>query len=138
MIGARGSRFHEKTARSVSPAFAEIAVLRQSDSDRAHFWRTTRLARSRSCPMRTTEGAFESKTTNPMHPLYRAIFVAAITFGASLLGMALQWVVPADVLTASKGSVGAMVGLVTLLLALVLGLLVFTAFSVFTTQRDEA
>jgi len=52
--------------------------------------------------------------------------------------MALQWVVPADVLTASKGSVGAMAGLVTLLLALVLGLLVFTAFSVFTTQRDEA
>ena len=52
--------------------------------------------------------------------------------------MLLQWVVPADVLTASKGSVGAMVGLVTLLLALVLGLLVFTAFSVFTTQRDEA
>jgi len=73
-----------------------------------------------------------------MHPLYRAIAVAAITFAASLLGMALQWVVPADVLTASKGSVGAMAGLVTLLLALVLGLLVFTAFSVFTTQRDEA
>src|SRR5580704_13334604 len=71
-----------------------------------------------------------------MHPLYRAIFVAAITFGASVVGMLLQWVVPADVLTASKGSVGAMVGLVTLLLALVL--LVFTAFSVFTTQRDEA
>jgi hypothetical protein len=73
-----------------------------------------------------------------MHSLNRAIAVAAITFGASLLGMALQWVVPPDVLTASKGSVGAMVGLVTLLLALVLGLLVFTAFSVFTTQRDEA
>ena len=52
--------------------------------------------------------------------------------------MALQWVVPADVLTASKGSVGAMVGLITLLLALVLGLLVFTAFSVFTTQQSEA
>jgi hypothetical protein len=73
-----------------------------------------------------------------MHSLYRAIFVATITFGASVVGMLLQWVVPADVLTASKGSVGAMVGLVTLLLALVLGLLVFTAFSVFTTQRDEA
>ena len=73
-----------------------------------------------------------------MHSFNRAIFVALITFGASLVGMALQWVVPADVLTASKGSVGAMVGLVTLLLALVLGLLVFTAFSVFTTQRDEA
>jgi hypothetical protein len=73
-----------------------------------------------------------------MHPLYRAIFVAAITFAASLVGMALQWVAPAQVLTESKGAVGAMVGLVTLLLALVLGLLVYTAFSVFTTQRDEA
>jgi hypothetical protein len=73
-----------------------------------------------------------------MHSLYRSISVALITFGASLVGMALQWVVPADMLTASKGSVGGMVGLVTLLLALVLGLLVFTAFSVFTTQRDEA
>src|SRR5271154_6518251 len=73
-----------------------------------------------------------------MRSFIRAGAVAAITFGASLVGMALQWVVSADVLTASKGSVGAMVGLVTLLLALVLGLLVFTAFSVFTTQRDEA
>ena len=73
-----------------------------------------------------------------MHPLYRAVALALVTFGASLVGMALQWVVPADVLTASKGSVGAMTALVTLLLALVLGLLVFTAFSVFTTQRDEA
>ena len=73
-----------------------------------------------------------------MHSLNRAIFVAAITFGASLVGMALQWIAPADVLTASKAPVGAMVGLVTLLLALVLGLLVFTAFSVFTTQQSEA
>jgi uncharacterized protein (DUF486 family) len=73
-----------------------------------------------------------------MTPLYRAIIVAIITFGASLVGMALQSEVPADVLTASKGSVGAMVGLFTLLLALVLGLLVFTAFSVYTTQQTEA
>jgi hypothetical protein len=70
--------------------------------------------------------------------LTRSIAVAVTTFGASVVGMALQWVVPTDVLTASKGSVGAMVGLVTLLLALVLGLLVFTAFSVFTTQQSEA
>src|ERR1700734_3967674 len=73
-----------------------------------------------------------------MHSLVRAIFVAAITFGASLIGMALQWAVPAEVLTASKGSVGAMVGLITLLLALVLGFLVFTAFSVYATQQTEA
>ena len=73
-----------------------------------------------------------------MRSLTQAGAIAIVTFGASLIGMALQWIVPADVLTASKGSVGAMVGLVTLVLALVLGLLVFTAFSVFTTQRDEA
>jgi len=73
-----------------------------------------------------------------MHSLKRAIAVAAATFGASVLGMLLQHVVPAQVLTDSRGTVGAMVGLVTLLLALVLGLLVFTAFSVFTTQQSEA
>ncbi len=98
---------------------------------------TIRAARKTGAVSGAATG-FRSETTNPMHPLYRAILVAAITFGASLVGMALQWEVPADVLTASKGSVGAMVELVTLLLALVLGLLVFTAFSVFTTQRDEA
>jgi ABC-type multidrug transport system fused ATPase/permease subunit len=73
-----------------------------------------------------------------MHSLSRTIAVALTTFGASVVGMLLQWVVPADTLTASKGTVGAMVGLVTLLLALVLGLLVFTAFSVYTTQQAEA
>jgi uncharacterized protein (DUF486 family) len=73
-----------------------------------------------------------------MTPLFRAIIVALVTFGASLVGMALQWEAPADVLTASKGSVGAMIGLITLLLALVLGFLVFTAFSVYATQQTEA
>jgi hypothetical protein len=73
-----------------------------------------------------------------MQSLTRAIAVVLTTFGASVVGMLLQWAVPAQVLTEAKGTVGAMVGLVTLLLALVLGLLVFTAFSVFTTQRDEA
>jgi ABC-type multidrug transport system fused ATPase/permease subunit len=73
-----------------------------------------------------------------MNSLYRSIAAALITFGASLVGMALQWAVPAHVLSDAKSPVGAMVGLVTLLLALVLGLLVFTAFSVFTTQQSEA
>jgi hypothetical protein len=63
-----------------------------------------------------------------MHSLNRAVAVALTTFGASLVGMALQWVVPADVLTASKGSVGATAGLITLLSALLLDLLVLAAF----------
>jgi hypothetical protein len=73
-----------------------------------------------------------------MNSLSRAIAVGLTTFGASVLGMLLQWIVPVQHLTEAKGTVGAMVGLVTLLLALVLGLLVFTAFSVYTTQQAEA
>ena len=73
-----------------------------------------------------------------MHSYQRAITVALATFGASVLGMALQLVVPAQVLSDSKGTVGAMVGLITLLLALVLGLLVYTAFTVYSTQQAEA
>jgi len=73
-----------------------------------------------------------------MHSYQRAIAVALATFGASVLGMLLQHVVPAQVLTDSKGTVGGMVGLITLLLALVLGLLVYTAFTVYSTQQAEA
>jgi hypothetical protein len=73
-----------------------------------------------------------------MHSFNRAIAVALTLFAASVVGMLVQGVVPADVMTASKASVGAMAGVVALLLALVLGLLVFTAFSVFTTQQSEA
>jgi len=73
-----------------------------------------------------------------MHSLKHSFACAMTTFGASVVGMLLQWVVPAQVLTEARGTVGAMVGLVTLLLALVLGLLVFTAFSVYATQQSEA
>jgi hypothetical protein len=73
-----------------------------------------------------------------MNSLSRALACAALTFGASVLGMLLQAVVSAQALTEARGTVGAMAGLVTLLLALVLGLLIFTAFSVFTTQQAEA
>ncbi len=82
--------------------------------------------------------AFVSDPLRPMNSLTRAGAVGLITFGASVAGMIMERAVPLDVLTASKGAVGSMVGLVSLLLALVLGLLVFTAFSVFTTQQSEA
>lgn len=73
-----------------------------------------------------------------MTPLTRATVVGLTTFAASALGMLLQDLVAPDVLTASKGAVGAMIGLVSLLLALVLGFLVYTAFSVFAAQQSEA
>ena len=52
--------------------------------------------------------------------------------------MALRLVVPAQVLNDSKATVGGMARLITLLLALVLGLLVYTAFTVYSTQQCEA
>ena len=73
-----------------------------------------------------------------MHSLSKSIVVAGLTFAASAVGMALQMLLPAQVLAESKGTVGAMIGLVTLLLALVLGFLVYTAFAVFATQQTEA
>jgi hypothetical protein len=73
-----------------------------------------------------------------MHSLKRAIAAGAITFAASVVGMLLQYVLPEQILNDAKGPVGAMVGLFTLLLALVLGLLIWTAFSVYTTQQSEA
>lgn len=73
-----------------------------------------------------------------MNSLKQTLVVVLMTFGASVVAMLLQAVLPAPVLAESKGAVGAMVGLVTLLLALVLGFLVFTAFSVFSTQQSEA
>ena len=82
--------------------------------------------------------AFVSDPLRPMNSLTRAGAVGLITFGASVAGMIMERAVPLDVLTASKGAVGSMVGLVSLLLALVLGLLVYTAFSVFAAQQSEA
>ena len=73
-----------------------------------------------------------------MSALNRTLVVVATTFGASLLGMATQAATPAAMLGEARGTVGAMVGLVTLLLALVLGFLVYTAFSVFSGQQSEA
>jgi hypothetical protein len=72
-----------------------------------------------------------------MHSLKLAIATAVVAFAASVVGMLLQHIVPEPILTEAKGPVGAMVGLFTLLLALVLGLLVWTAFSVYTTQQAE-
>ncbi len=73
-----------------------------------------------------------------MHSYRQAIAVALATFVASLLGMALRLVVPVQVLNDSKATVGGMAGLITLLLALVLGLLVYTAFTIYSTQQSEA
>jgi hypothetical protein len=73
-----------------------------------------------------------------MSSVRRTAFVAILTFASSMAGYILQWLVPTQYIVDSKGAVGAVVGLVTLLLALVLGLLIWTSYGVFTTQQTEA
>ena len=88
-------------------------------------------------PIRDSQAGGRDKRGST-HSLNRAIAIAVTLFAASVAGMLLHLIVPSQVLTNSKGAVGAMVRLVTLLPALVLGLLVFTAFTVFTKQQAEA
>jgi hypothetical protein len=65
-----------------------------------------------------------------------SITVAFLTFGFGLLGLYLRCHLPANHMsTGSEKMIGAMVGLVSLLLALVLGRLVGSAYGFFTTQQ---
>jgi hypothetical protein len=67
-----------------------------------------------------------------------AIGVAVLMFASGVLGLLLQRKL-ADHHTSdrSRDMIGGVVGLLTLLLALVLGLLIWTAYGVFTTQQNE-
>jgi hypothetical protein len=73
-----------------------------------------------------------------MKSLSRSIMFGLITFGASVVGLLLGYMSPVAMLTASKATIGGIIGLVSLLLALVLGFLVYTAFAIFATQQSEA
>ena len=67
----------------------------------------------------------------------RAGIIALLTFGSALLGFGLQSLLPADYVSASKGMIGSVVGLDATLLALVLGLLIWTAHGQFTAQQAQ-
>jgi hypothetical protein len=73
-----------------------------------------------------------------VNSITRTLVVAFLTFVSGLLGFALQWLLPVQYVSDGKGMVGSIVGLVTLLLALVLGLLVWTSYGVYTTQNAES
>src|ERR1700712_4401213 len=64
------------------------------------------------------------------------VTVLAVVFAGAAIGLQLQRALPENSTTgAGKDATGAVVGLVTLLLALVLGLLIWTAYGVFSTQK---
>ena len=73
-----------------------------------------------------------------MNPLARTLIVALLTFVSGLLGFFLQWLLPVQEVADAKDMIGSIIGLVTLLLALVLGLLVWTSYGVYTNQNAES
>jgi hypothetical protein len=73
-----------------------------------------------------------------LNPFARTLIVALLTFVSGLLGFVLQWLLPVQDIADAKGMIGSIIGLVTLLLALVLGLLVWTSYGVYTNQNSES
>jgi hypothetical protein len=73
-----------------------------------------------------------------MNSLTIALFVGVLIAVSGMAGLTLQRLLP-DGHTAerSRDMIGGVVGLLTLLLALVLGLLIWTAYGVFSTQQTE-
>ena len=63
--------------------------------------------------------------------------VAVLGFCAGLFGLYLGKLLPDDHVNASRDMIGAMVGLISLLLALALGTLIGSAYSFYSTQKSE-
>ena len=55
-----------------------------------------------------------------------------------MVGLGLQLIVPAAVVAEGRGAVGSVIGVLALLIALVLGLLIWTSFGVFSSQQIES
>ena len=73
-----------------------------------------------------------------VNPFARTLIVALLTFVSGLLGFLLQWLLPVQDVADAKGMIGSIIGLVALLLALALGLLVWTSYGVYTNQNAES
>ena len=73
-----------------------------------------------------------------MHSLSRSGGAFAVTLACALAGFYLQAALPEAAVNGAKGAVGSVVGLVTLLLALVLGLLISVGYGVYANQINSA
>jgi hypothetical protein len=73
-----------------------------------------------------------------VNPFARTVIVALLTFASGLLGFLLQWLLPVQYVADAKGMIGSIIGLVSLLLALVLGLLIWASYGVYSYQNTES
>ena len=67
----------------------------------------------------------------------RAVIFACVIFVGAVAGDLLQWLLPAHHLTDAKTAITTVQALVTALLALVLGLLIWTSYGVYAQQHTE-
>ena len=67
----------------------------------------------------------------------RALSISALVFASGLIGLGVQTRLLPEFLTESKGMIGSVVGLDATLLALVLGLLIWTSHGLFTAQQEQ-
>ncbi|HTR14440.1 MAG TPA: hypothetical protein VMI72_14595 [Roseiarcus sp.] len=73
-----------------------------------------------------------------MNSLGVAVSVGLLIAGSGFLGLLLQrWLAEHHTMERSRDMIGGVVGLLTLLLALVLGLLIWTSYGVYNTQQTE-
>jgi hypothetical protein len=68
----------------------------------------------------------------------RALLVMCVIFAGCIVGILLQHWLPTQHIADAKSAITTIQGLVALLLALVLGLLIWTSYGVFSQQRSEA
>jgi hypothetical protein len=73
-----------------------------------------------------------------MNSIARTLVVACLTFMSGLVGFLLQWLLPIQHVADARGMIGSIIGLITLLLALVLGLLVWASYGVYANQNAES
>ena len=73
-----------------------------------------------------------------MSSFARALIVAVLIFMSGLLGFLVQRVLPAQHEADTNGVTGSIISLVTLLLALVLGLLVWMSYGLYANQSSES
>ena len=68
----------------------------------------------------------------------QAVLVCCIILAGCIIGVLLQGLLPTQHMADAKTAITTIQGLVTLLLALVLGLLVWTSYGVYSQQQSEA
>jgi hypothetical protein len=68
----------------------------------------------------------------------RALLVACVLFAGCMVGVLLQSVLPTQHMADAKGAITTIQGVISLLLALVLGFLIWTSYGVYSLQQSEA